>query len=66
MKKFNFHTDRGAIAGKNPIMQQMPRLLLEFLSILALSAALAFSLLSKDPSDGSSVSKLGMIAFGMK
>ena len=65
LKRFNFHTDRGAMAGKNQYaMQQMPRLLLEFLSILALSA-LAFSLLLKNPSDGSSVSKLGMIAFGM-
>ena len=58
LKKFNFHTDCGANAGKNQYaMQQMPRLLLEFLSILALSA-LAFSLLSKDPIEGSSVSKL--------
>ena len=64
LKKFNFHTDRGAMAGKNQYaMQQMPRLLLEFLSILALSV-LAFSLLSKDPIEGSSASKLGMIAFG--
>ena len=65
LKKFNFHTDCGAMAGKNQYaMQQMPRLLLEFLSILALSV-LAFSLLSKDPSEGSSASKLGMIAFGL-
>ena len=65
LKKFNFHTDCGAMAGKNQYaMQQMPRLLLEFLSILALSV-LAFSLLSKDPIEGSSASKLGMIAFGL-
>ena len=31
LKKFNFHTHRGAIAGKNQYaMQQIPRLLLEF------------------------------------
>ena len=65
IRKFNFHSNQGANAGKNQYaMQQVPRLLLEFLSILALSA-LAITLLSMDSDQESSLSKLGMIAFGM-
>ena len=64
-RRFKRHTKLGSIAGRNQYsMQQMPKLLLEFLGVLAISG-LALSLYLDSPNDKSSIPKLGMVAFGM-